>query len=72
VSSTLISTATAIAQSAPQTTATLYENVRVFDGTSEKLTAPTNVLVVNNLIKTISAKPIAIPQGTAGGDLIWF
>ena len=64
VSSTLISTATAIAQSAPQTTATLYENVRVFDGTSEKLTAPTNVLVVNNLIKTISAKPIAIPQGT--------
>ena len=45
-------------------TATLYENVRVFDGTSEKLTAPTNVLIVNNLIKTISAKPIEIPQGT--------
>jgi imidazolonepropionase-like amidohydrolase len=60
----LISAASASAQPAPQTSATLFENVRVFDGTSEKLTAPTNVLVVNNLIKTISVKPIQIPSGT--------
>ena len=51
------------AQPAPKT-ATLYENVRVFDGTSEKLTSPTNVLVVGNVIQTISAKPIQIPSGT--------
>lgn len=62
-SCTLICATTALAQSAPPTTATLYENVRVFDGTSARLTPPTNVLVVNNLIKTISAKPIEIPQG---------
>ena len=62
-SSALVTAVTAFAQAAPQTS-TLYENVRVFDGTSEKLTAPTNVLVVNNLIKTISTKPIAIPAGT--------
>lgn len=53
----------AVAQSNPQTS-TLYENVRVFDGVSEKLSAPTNVLVVNNLVKTISTKPIQIPTGT--------
>lgn len=63
VSSALICATAALAESAPQTTATLYENVRVFDGVSEKLSPPTNVLVVNNLIKTISAKPIVIPQG---------
>lgn len=43
--------------------ATLYENVRVFNGSAEKLTPPTNVLVVGNTIKTISSKPIEIPQG---------
>ena len=41
----------------------LYENVRVFNGTADKLTAPMNVLVVGNTIKTISSKPIEIPQG---------
>jgi len=59
----LIGVASAYADTAPQTSI-LYENVRVFDGVSEKLTPPTNVLVVNNLIKTISSKPIEIPQGT--------
>jgi imidazolonepropionase-like amidohydrolase len=50
------------AESPPQS-ATLYENVRVYDGSSEKLSAPSNVLVVGNLIKAISIKPIDIPQG---------
>lgn len=62
VMSSAIVTALAFAQSAPQT-ATLYENVRVFNGTSEKLSAPTNVLVVGNTIKTISNKPLDMPAG---------
>jgi len=62
-SSALVTAVAAFAQTAPQTS-TLYENVRVFDGVSENLTPPTNVLVVNNLIKTISNKPIQIPAGT--------
>lgn len=59
----LTSVASAFAQSIPQTS-TLFENVRVFDGVSEKLSSPTNVLIENNLIKTISSKPIQIPAST--------
>ncbi len=33
----------------------LFENVRVFDGTSDELTKPTSVLVENNLIKAIGS-----------------
>jgi imidazolonepropionase-like amidohydrolase len=36
----------------------LFENVRVFDGKSDALSPPTNVLVRGNLIDTISAVPI--------------
>jgi imidazolonepropionase-like amidohydrolase len=39
----------------------LFENVRVFDGTSAHLSAPSNVLVVGNTIKTISPAPIVDP-----------
>lgn len=56
-----IGTALAFAQSEPKTT-TLYENVRVFNGTSDRLSAPTNVLVVGNTIKTISNQPIEVPS----------
>jgi len=59
----LLAASSSLAQS-PSQTATIYENVRIFDGVSEKLTLPTNVLIVNNLIKTISTKPIQIPTGT--------
>ena len=38
---------------------TLFQNVRVFDGKSDRLTGPTNVLVRGNVIETISAQPIA-------------
>ena len=34
----------------------LIKNVKVFDGTSDKLTAITNVLIEDNLIKTISSE----------------
>lgn len=61
----LVCSVTLLAQPTTQTSVTLYENVRVFDGVSEKLSPSTNVLVVNNLIKTISAKPIQIPAGTS-------
>jgi len=45
-------------------TQVLVTNVRVFDGTSDKLTGITNVLVENNLIKTISTKAKAGKDAT--------
>lgn len=52
------------AQSA-QPAAVLFENARIFDGTADRLTAPSSVLVVGNVIKSISTTPIADPPGTA-------
>jgi imidazolonepropionase-like amidohydrolase len=50
-------TKTAIAQS--QTSSSiLFENVQIFNGTSDKLATGSNVLVVDNKIKTISQVPI--------------
>jgi imidazolonepropionase-like amidohydrolase len=56
------------AQTPPPATppaAVLFENVRVFDGTSERLSPPRNVLVVGNKIQTIADAPIAPPAGAA-------
>jgi imidazolonepropionase-like amidohydrolase len=39
---------------------TLFENVRIFDGKSDKLSAPVNVLVRSNTIERISQAPIPI------------
>nr|WP_316790462.1 amidohydrolase family protein [Thermoleptolyngbya oregonensis] len=39
----------------------LFQNVRVFDGTSPRLSGPTNVLVVDNKIERISTSPIPVP-----------
>ncbi|WP_446383427.1 amidohydrolase family protein [Coleofasciculus chthonoplastes] len=50
----------ALAQEYPRA-ATLFENVQIFDGTSEELSEKTNVLVVDNIIKVISTEPI-IPK----------
>src|SRR5215207_9575495 len=49
------------AQGSPQTSGavTLFENVRIFDGKSAALSAPSNVLVRGNKIETISSQPIA-------------
>jgi imidazolonepropionase-like amidohydrolase len=44
--------------------ATLFENVRIFDGTSATLSAPSNVLVRGNIIERISASPITVEPGT--------
>jgi imidazolonepropionase-like amidohydrolase len=43
----------------------LIENVRIFNGTSERLSAPSNVLVVGKVIKTISTAPIVDPATAA-------
>ncbi len=45
--------------SKPPASITLFQNVRVFDGKSDQLTAPMNVLVRGNKIEKISATPIA-------------
>lgn len=44
-------------------TSVLFENVRIFDGTAEQLSAPSNVLVAGNKIQTISTASIAAPEG---------
>ncbi|WAL61929.1 metal-dependent hydrolase family protein [Thermocoleostomius sinensis] len=43
-------------------TSVLFENVRIFDGISEQLSAPSNVLVAGNKIQTISTASIAAPE----------
>ena len=48
---------------APATHAILIENVRIFDGRASRLSSPSNVLVTDKLITTISTTPIADPAG---------
>jgi imidazolonepropionase-like amidohydrolase len=43
----------------------LFENVRIFDGKSDKLSASSHVLVVGNLIKSISLTAIPAPTDVA-------
>jgi imidazolonepropionase-like amidohydrolase len=52
-------TAQAVRAQDSQVTGVIIENVRIFDGRSDRLSAPSNVLVVGNVVKTISAVPIA-------------
>jgi imidazolonepropionase-like amidohydrolase len=68
--------ATSLAQPkpAPLPGATLFENVRIFDGKSATLSAPTHVLVRGNKIDRISASPISVEAGAtviqAGGRVL--
>lgn len=59
------------AQDAPPTAiSTLFQNVRVFDGTGSPLSSPSNVLVNGNIIERISTAAIEATPGTtviAGG-----
>lgn len=48
----------------PAASGVVFENVRIFDGTSGRVTGPSNVLVAGNVIKTISSAPIVDPPGT--------
>jgi hypothetical protein len=66
--SIVLTPALAVAQTpppAPPPAAVLFENVRVFDGTSERLSPPRNVLVLGNKIQAIAEAPIAPPAGAA-------
>jgi len=49
---------------APPPAAVVFENVRIFNGTAGRLSGPSNVLIVGNVIKTISSTPIADPPGS--------
>jgi len=59
------STTPAADAQAPQPAGVIFENVRIFNGTSDRLSAPSNVLVVGNVIKTISGAAIADPPATS-------
>ena len=48
----------------PHPAAIVFENVRIFDGASDRLSAPSSVLVVGNVIKSISSAPIDAPPGS--------
>lgn len=56
--------AQAAQEAVPVPDGVIFENVRIFDGTSDRLSAPSNVLVVGNVIQSISSAPIAPPAGT--------
>ena len=53
------------AQTQAPAPAVLFENVRIFDGASVRLSGSSNVLVVGNTIRSISAGPIAPPAGAS-------
>ena len=55
VASLIFSTVSMAEEAKPLPTQTLFTNVKVWDGHSEKLTASTSVLIENNLIKTVGA-----------------
>jgi imidazolonepropionase-like amidohydrolase len=57
-----LSAPVALAQDRPSG-GVLFENVRIYNGTADRLSAPSNVLVVGNVIKTISSASIADPAG---------
>jgi imidazolonepropionase-like amidohydrolase len=51
------------AEVAAPSAATIFQNVRIFDGKSGALTVPSNVLVKRNIIERISTAPIAAESG---------
>lgn len=56
----IVWTAPAWSQNA-QPSGVLFENVRVFTGTSDRVSAPSNVLVVGHVIRQLSTAPISVP-----------
>ncbi|MDC8785835.1 metal-dependent hydrolase family protein [Roseateles koreensis] len=48
---------------APKPSGVLFENVRIFNGTADRVSSPSNVLIVGNVIRTISSAPIVDPAG---------
>jgi imidazolonepropionase-like amidohydrolase len=64
VALSMTAAATAPPTPSAQPTGVLFENVRIFNGSSDRLSPPSNVLVVGNVIQTISIAPVAPPAGT--------
>ncbi|MGY6529460.1 MAG: amidohydrolase family protein [Cyanobacterium sp.] len=54
---------TILAQNPTQKSSILFENVRIFNGQSEQLSAPSNVLVIDNKIAQINTNRINPPSG---------
>jgi imidazolonepropionase-like amidohydrolase len=65
VSAWLCSIGSAAAAQTTVAGATLFQNVRIFDGTGKSLSMPSNVLVRGNRIERISRTPVAM-EPTAG------
>jgi imidazolonepropionase-like amidohydrolase len=61
----LASAARAQGNAPANASATLFQNVRIFDGKSGSLSAPSSVLVKANIIARISTTPIAVEPGVA-------
>ena len=68
VSAWLCSIGSAAAAQTPAGGATLFQNVRIYDGTGKSLSAPSNVLVRGNRIERISRAPI--PVDPAVGSIV--
>jgi len=64
VALSMTAAATAPPTPSAQPTGVIFENVRIFDGSSERLSPPSNVLVVGKVIQAISIAPVAPPAGT--------
>jgi imidazolonepropionase-like amidohydrolase len=56
-------TAQAVYAQDSQVAGVIIEDVRIFDGRSDRLSAPSHVLVAGNVIRTISSAPIADVTG---------
>jgi imidazolonepropionase-like amidohydrolase len=56
-------TAATVPVRAQASTSVLFENVRIFDGVSDQLSASSNVLVTGNTIRTIANSPIPLVAG---------
>jgi imidazolonepropionase-like amidohydrolase len=56
---------TSAAAHAQQGSATLFENVRIFDGKTDTVSGPSNVLIKGNKIEKISAAPITVDAAQA-------
>lgn len=61
----LVITVLSLAHGIPAQAQTLFTNVRIFDGKSGALSAPSNVLVKGNKIERISTSPIAAEPSAA-------
>jgi hypothetical protein len=51
--------------------ATLFQNVRIFDGKNSSLSAPSSVLIKGNVIERISTAPTSVFRGIVLQKSLW-